>query len=313
MNITPEEITPEEIGIVDRDTTTVEAQRWTDLANADQLDNPTEWEAIVGAAIIDPSKTAEMKRKAAVKLAVEARWFCDCGKILDQQTAIGLVDAKGNVRNVSCPACMVKELRKSLRKMTERYGAEHTRETITQDFTLISWTGTITGAEIWSTYSQPAPPRPKKPKPDRWMTPAQLEADCHGWTPGATLVIAGPYIMQPDKAGRRKLEKRAPDGIQNHEHFSRLIATAEHWLAMTVGSKLTQGAIVDNDGRTMTELLCDDGSIYCRLDTIRMRTVEHYCGAGAWYESPTSDKMKSPRYCHTPHAACALCASMTDN
>ena len=276
-----------------------------------QIDNPTEWESMIGAAIVDPSKTAEMQRKIEVKLTVQNRMFCDCGSTLDQTTAVCLVQG-GKVRNVSCPACMAKALRESLQKMTERYGADHTQTTIAQDFSLISWAGTTTGAEIWSTYSQPAPRRSPKPKPDRWMTPTQIASDCHGWTPGATLVVAGAYIMQPDAAGRQKLSKRSPDGLQNHDRFTRLIPSAEKWLSMIVGSTLTAGdTTTDDKGVTSTAFLDQYGSRVCSVDTRILQTVEHYCGAGFWCFGPPKEKFVA--YRHHNGATMAIVAPLTDD
>ena len=282
-----------------------------------QIDNPTEWESMIGAAIVDPSKTAEMQRKIEVKLTVQNRMFCDCGSTLDQTTAVCLVQG-GKVRNVSCPACMAKALRESLQKMTERYGADHTQTTIAQDFSLISWAGTTTGAEIWSIYSSPAPKAPKapkKPKPDRWMTPAQIAADCYGWTPGATLVISGPYIMQPDAAGRAKLEKRAPNGVQNHDRFARLIPTAERWLSMIAGSTLTAGdTTTDAEGVTSTAFLGQYGCKVCKVCAVNariIRTVEHYCGAGHWCFGPPKEVFIA--YRNHSGATMAIVSPLTDD
>ena len=254
--------------------------------DTDQLDNPTEWESLIGAAIVDPARTAEMKRKVDLKLAVERRIFCECGSILDQQNAVCLVDKTGSVRNVSCPACMKTELRKSLQKMTERYGAEHTQETITQEFTVINWAGTTTGKEIWETYSRHG----RRPKKDsHWYTPAELEKSCIGWTPGAIVAVEPRFILRPNAAGRRKLEKRAPNGLQNHDRFPRLLAQAEEWFCMSEGARLTEVPTTtpDDDGRPQTEMKYSDGSHCCDMGTKIVRTVEHYCGAGYWTESPT--------------------------
>lgn len=278
----------------------------------DQLDNPTEWGSIVATAIIDPARTPEMARRADIKLAVQTRCFCDCGSILDQQTAVGLVDAKGNVRNVSCPKCMRNALRDSLKKMTERYGVEHTRETITHDFSLIAWTSTTTGAEIWSTYSTPAPRQPRQPKADRWLTPAQVQDDCQGWTPGAVLVVAPRYCIRPDAAGRQKLSKRAPDGLQNHERFPRIIATAERWLSMIPGHGLTEGETAIDDSKFASTSMIDAcGRKHCDIATQILRTAEHYCGPGHWCAGPPKELFVC--YRNAEGQTLAIVAQLTDN
>ena len=280
--------------------------------DTDTTDNPTEWGAMIGAAIIDPARKAEMQRKAEVKRSVESRIFCDCGAILDQQTAVCLVEEQCHVRSVCCQKCMAAELRKSLRKITKRYGTEHAQATITEDFSLIDWTKTTTGAEIWSTYSRPAPRRPKKPNSDRWMTPAQVAEDCYGWTHGAQLVIAGAYIMRPDAAGREKLSKRAPDGLQHHERFVNLISMAESWMGMIPGSTLTVGDTTTHGTDLISTAFLDQyGSRICRVNTQILRTIEHYCGAGYWCAAPPKESFIF--YRHHSGATMALVMPLTDD
>jgi hypothetical protein len=160
-------------------------------------------------------------------------------------------------------------------------------------------------------HSAPAPKKPKKPKPDRWMTPAQVAEDCLGWTPGAVLVIAETYIMQPDAAGRAKLSKRAPDGRQNHERFPRLIATAQRWLGMITGSALTAGdTTTDGHGLTSTAFLDQYGRKVCDVNARIIRTVEHYCGAGYWCFGPPKEMFIAYRHPNGP--TMAIVSPLTD-
>jgi len=310
MDIT--DITPEEIGIVDRDTTTADSQRWTDLANSDELENPTEWEAMIGTAILDPARREEFDRKSSVKIAVEHKIFCDCGSVLDQETAACLILKPDTVKAVNCPACMQKALKPAIKSSIERYGEEHARQTITTDFELWSWSAVVAGEDLWNYAPAPrAPRKTRKPKTGR-LTPAEIRAKCQGWTVGAEIVISGTYCMRTIPERAKVLARQKP--TQQHaspETLARLVRQFEQWCGQGYGSSLAGTPDPRREGHTIdcTAFRDERGAKVCRIDTRLRLTVEHYCGPGQW-RADRQRPAAQARYVHANGRILAIVATV---
>ncbi len=253
----------------------------------DEIDNPTEWESMIGTAILHPERREEMERKVELKAACSYRTLCGCGAPLDQRTA-WLTKIDGRAAGITCRPCFQNTINTALDSARNYTDAETVRANTRRSLTARTWKRDYTGAEILELIGTPERTKPKAAG-SKWYTPAEIEESCQGWTPGAILVIEPRYILRPDAAGRRKLERRAPNGIQNNERFPRLIVQAEEWLSLREGARLTEGPTTtpDDDGRPQTEMKYSDGSHCCDMGTKILRTVEHYCGAGYWTEAPT--------------------------
>lgn len=250
----------------------------------DQLDNPTEWGGIIGTAILHPERREEMERKVELKAACSFRALCGCGTPLDQRTA-WLTKIDGRAAGITCRPCFLHTINTALDSARNDTDAETVRANVRRSITARTWKRDYTGAEILELIGTPKRTKPKAAD-SKWYTPAEIESSCQGWTPGAILVIEPRYILRPDSRGRRKLEKRAPNGIQNTERFPRLIGQAEDWLSLREGARLTEGPTTDDDGRPQTEMRYTDGNHCCDMGAKILRTVEHYCGAGYWTEAP---------------------------
>ena len=201
----------------------------------DELDNPTEWGAIIGTAILCPERRDEMERRAELKIACSHAAFCACGAPLDQATAF-LTKIDGRAAGITCEECFRYSIGRALDRATNDTNAETARQNTRRSITARTWSRDYTGAEILDLIEAPKPTKAGRKKPAAF-SPAEIAAELIGAAPE---VWSFPYmVLRPTAEASQKIAgkrckssivnvRRGLDFLKNTKHGAELFQTPEH-------------------------------------------------------------------------------------
>jgi len=242
----------------------------------DEIDNPTEWSAIIGTAISCPERRDEMERRTELKIACSHAAFCPCGAPLDQATAF-LTKIDGRAAGITCEECFRYGIGRALDRATNDTGAETVHANMRRSITARTWKRDYTGAEILELIAAPKPTKTSRKKPAAF-SPQEIAENLIGAS--ENIWVFHPMVLRPTPAAMQKLTGK------RYKSSAGMIAQGLHVLCNTKhGGELFTTPEVEG----IITLTDPDQLRTYSADARKLRTAERNTTAGGKWHAPIND------------------------